>query len=729
MNRVHRVTWKLLCVMLAVVFLLSTAPAFPAAPASGDRRQMTVSYTFEAPSVQQVDITGEIYDEVSMEEGPSASQPGEPRLPTCGAYILLPPGTTPAEVSVTADGMHSLGAGYRVVPAGKATPLSQPDAATPTPGPMYETDTATAFPGDTHEVVGVHSCRGYRVLILRLYPVQYVPATGELTYYRQLSVNVDLASGDAAGLYRGMAQDRQAVMQQVDNPSRMAGYPAASASDDGGLLIVTDSELERAFTDLKAYHDSHGVPTVIATLDETGETPKEIRDYIRQAYLDDGISSVLLGGDVDVVPDRQLWVEGMDENVTHYETYMPADHYYGCLDGPYNGDGDDRWGESHDGEDGGDVDLMAEVYVGRAPASDAEEARTFVDKTIAYMSKEPSEALKSMTMVGERLGDYGVATWGGNYIDQHIGTCNADGYTTHGIPADGFSLEKLYDRDRPDNHWDKQELISRINDGTHVVNHLGHSSYTYSMRMGPEDIEEFSNDDYCFMYSQGCMAGGFDKEDCMAEHFTVKTGHGAFAAVMNARYGWFWSYSTDGDSQRYHRQFWDAVFGEGITRLGRANQDSKEDNLYLIDRSCMRWTYYELNLFGDPSVALRVNNAPATPAAPSGEQSGKTDDSYTYSTSTSDIEGDDIYYQWDWGDGSTSDWLGPYESGSVVNTSHSWGERGFYGVTVRAKDSQGEISEWSDPLRVHMPYSSFTSRLPLVEAVIEWLQLLVPGLR
>ncbi|MCJ2534022.1 MAG: C25 family cysteine peptidase, partial [Candidatus Thermoplasmatota archaeon] len=73
---------------------------------------------------------------------------------------------------------------------------------------------------------------------------------------------------------------------------------------------------------------------------------------------------------------------------------------------------------------------------------------------------------------------------------------------------------------------------------------------------------------------------------------------------MNARYGWFWSYSTDGDSQRFNREFWDAVFDEDMPEIGRANQDSKEDNLHIIGRSCIRWCYYQLNLFGDPSLAF-----------------------------------------------------------------------------------------------------------------------------
>jgi hypothetical protein len=128
------------------------------------------------------------------------------------------------------------------------------------------------------------------------------------------------------------------------------------------------------------------------------------------------------------------------------------------------------------------------------------------------------------------------------------------------------------------------------------------------MKMRNPDIQKLTNEKYSFIYSQGCMAGGFDQNDCIAEHFTVKTDNGAFAGIWNARYGWGRWYSTDGASQRYDREFWDAIFGEGKTTIGRANADSKEDNLYRIRQSCMRWCYYELNLFGDPSLDLITHN-------------------------------------------------------------------------------------------------------------------------
>jgi hypothetical protein len=110
------------------------------------------------------------------------------------------------------------------------------------------------------------------------------------------------------------------------------------------------------------------------------------------------------------------------------------------------------------------------------------------------------------------------------------------------------------------------------------------------------------------IYSHTCFAGNFDDLDCWAEHMNIKTDYGAFALVMNAREGFADINGTDGPSQRFNREFWDAVFNpaEDKLEIGRANHDSKEDNLYRIDQECMRWCYYELNLFGDPTVRFKI---------------------------------------------------------------------------------------------------------------------------
>ncbi|MCX6664239.1 MAG: PKD domain-containing protein, partial [Euryarchaeota archaeon] len=73
--------------------------------------------------------------------------------------------------------------------------------------------------------------------------------------------------------------------------------------------------------------------------------------------------------------------------------------------------------------------------------------------------------------------------------------------------------------------------------------------------------------------------------------------------------------------------------------------------------------------------------------------------------STTDIDGDQIYYLFDWGDGNDSGWMGPYNSGDICKESHIWSTKGNYAVKVKAKDTFGAESPWSDPLPITMPYS------------------------
>ena len=94
------------------------------------------------------------------------------------------------------------------------------------------------------------------------------------------------------------------------------------------------------------------------------------------------------------------------------------------------------------------------------------------------------------------------------------------------------------------------------------------------------------------------------------------------------------------------------------------------------------------------------NRPPNKPSKPSGPTAGVVGTSYTYSTSTTDPDGDAIYYLFDWGDGSNSSWVGPCVSGATAHASHIWGSPGSYNVRVKAKDTHGAESEWSDNLTV-----------------------------
>jgi len=111
------------------------------------------------------------------------------------------------------------------------------------------------------------------------------------------------------------------------------------------------------------------------------------------------------------------------------------------------------------------------------------------------------------------------------------------------------------------------------------------------------------------------------------------------------------------------------------------------------------------------------NQRPETPLEPSGTTSGKIQQEYPYNTQTHDPDSDVLYYFWDWGDGSISEWIGPYDSGAPCMTNHTWSKKGTYEIKVQAKDAHGGESNWAT-LSVTMPCSY---NIPFIQC---WMKLL-----
>lgn len=122
--------------------------------------------------------------------------------------------------------------------------------------------------------------------------------------------------------------------------------------------------------------------------------------------------------------------------------------------------------------------------------------------------------------------------------------------------------------------------------------------------------------------------------------------------------------------------------------------------------------------------------APLKPSNPSGETNGKKGKEYTYTTMTNDPNGDDLYYWFDWGDGNNSGWVGSYASGQQASAKHKWSESGDYKIKVKAKDTDGKESEWSDLLPITMPKSkSPIFNFPLLNWLFECFPNLFPIFR
>jgi len=104
------------------------------------------------------------------------------------------------------------------------------------------------------------------------------------------------------------------------------------------------------------------------------------------------------------------------------------------------------------------------------------------------------------------------------------------------------------------------------------------------------------------------------------------------------------------------------------------------------------------------------NQRPNKPAQPSGPARGRPGTDYTFTTSATDSDGDQVSYRWDWGDGNFSEWL------DTTEATYSWSAEDNYDVRVMARDEQGGESDWSDPL----PFSTPLRHQMLLERIMEW---------
>ncbi|MEO0083628.1 MAG: PQQ-binding-like beta-propeller repeat protein [candidate division WOR-3 bacterium] len=95
--------------------------------------------------------------------------------------------------------------------------------------------------------------------------------------------------------------------------------------------------------------------------------------------------------------------------------------------------------------------------------------------------------------------------------------------------------------------------------------------------------------------------------------------------------------------------------------------------------------------------SLTINQSPNIPDSIIAQLYGDTIQPIEFYVQTYDADNDKISYQFDWGDGSISDWSDFLPSGYVAYNNHLYKQAGTFYYRVRVKDNFGNISEWSNP--------------------------------
>lgn len=542
-------------------------------------------------------------------EKPKIMNPGEPIIPYKSMQILLPQGTIVTETNIEIDHTSLTVAGL-IEHAQEPVPISKRDLAPQFTFPNPEIYESNKFyPYKDMEVSSVARKKGYDILFVSIYPYRYNPVTQELKWATEFTLTVKTEYDEETAYQQNLfLMDNDSVKKEISelviNAETVRQYRKEHVRTDPILpdpnnpyrmIIISCETKEQIFTEFIKWKDSQGISTGFFTVQdiyanyEGRDRQEQIRNLIIDAYqsysgTQTPLEYVILGGDDNIIPIR-----GMYGRVGNYIDHnMPSDIYYSNLDGDWDANGNNIFGEPAD-----NVDWFAEVALGRIPANTDTQFRNFFDKTYYYVDTN-SYSNDIAYMLGENLDR--TPTWGGDYKDEIIPY----------LP-DGFEVTTLYERD---DTFSSQAVVNAINNGLGIINHIGHSHYYIVFGLNNLRIANLRNTEFGFAYTQGCYPAAFDEftsdaSGCVGQNLTTATG-GLFAFIGNTRYGWYRRGTTDGPSQAFDRTFFSGLFDHDIRELGHTMNYSKEALVnQAMNQSVMRWIYYQLVLFGDPSVEVK----------------------------------------------------------------------------------------------------------------------------
>ena len=101
------------------------------------------------------------------------------------------------------------------------------------------------------------------------------------------------------------------------------------------------------------------------------------------------------------------------------------------------------------------------------------------------------------------------------------------------------------------------------------------------------------------------------------------------------------------------------------------------------------------------SITIEFENPPTTPTPPIGPPCRSIGQECVFMAMAEDPDGDDVKFIFDWGDGSTSE-TEFVKSGMWKSAPHQWSTHGLYEVKVKAKDSKGAVSDWSEASTIYI---------------------------
>jgi hypothetical protein len=565
----------------------------------------------------------------------------------------------------------------------------------------------TRYPSSIGEVIGLGGYRKYNLIDVRISPFSYGPLTGTLTYYPDITVlvNYTISESDSPQRIMGdsLPRTEKTAQEIIINYNQAKNwYPMDIIKRvQYDYVIITTNALTSSVTSLVEWETAKGRNVNVVTTEWIGsnyqgfDLSAKIRAFLVEKFTQEewGIEDVCLIGSPDDVPMR---VTAQNIGYGAPET----DYYYAELSLP----DEDSWdanGNHQYGEDSDPIDFETEINVGRIPWSDPETVQSICEKSVSYQQNTDASFKKNILLLGAFIWD------------------NTDSAVLMEAKIDqswmvNWTVTRMYEAAQSSYLCDYDLTYNNVktvwSEGTYAfVDWAGHGSPEAAYEYYPyqafvdETTCTFLNDEYPSVIFADCCSNSDTDYLNIGQAMLKHGGVGFLGANKYAFADPGWYNPMSGSSQSFDYFFTTYCTSYNYT-LGQAHQRSLRQ-MYTNTLWCYpRFEMFEWgSLFGNPDLTIGpviTNEPPTAPQTPVGITLGANDMNYTYSTNSTDPDGDPIWYLFDWDDGTYSKWVGPYCSGMTASSSHSWKNSGSYAVKVKAKDINGVTSGWSESLTI-----------------------------
>ncbi len=522
--------------------------------------------------------------------------PGQPQLPAYVYKITLPVGASIDKWHVDQIKTLPFEGQFNVPPRQALWRQDLPPAFTPAEESIYKS--GQPFPEQTVQFTGVKSFNGQPIAHFLIRPIQLIPTTGKLLLLKSITLSWSentisesvqpLAKTDfnAAQQFLQSTSADYATQSIQQTNSTTIGLEALSSGLIDRYIIITSNDFAEALQPLAEWKTQKGVPTVIRSLDWIEQKfpygvdlAEKMRNFIRWSYENRGTKYVMLAGDVEYVPSRNLTTGGFT---------FATDYYFADLDGTWNADQDGIFGEAVDNLDG-----YPEVYVSRIPARSPADIKRFIQKLFQYEK-----------MQGLPEGDVFPANV--LYTAADLSNVN-DGYdliTQHVDPEINPAFARTMLKQTPDIGGDVNVVLPEFNKNYGIIFSESHGT-AYTIRPGASGsnlfgyhMQDLTNSMPGLYYIASCYTNDIRKR-AISENYMLSSNGGGVAYLGNSSYEYPFS------GIYLQKEFFNLVFSRGYVHLAEAHFLSRLIYLgYLNYEGPSRIIVYSTVVLGDPEMPI-----------------------------------------------------------------------------------------------------------------------------